>query len=79
MTLCFAGDTITTILASNHGFQYIDEGNLEHSKKGYVALTVGAELSFTVNTLRDGSNDSMVLVILGYLASYEHMGVASVR
>ncbi|MEW5300373.1 MAG: hypothetical protein WDW36_003309 [Sanguina aurantia] len=76
--LCFATDLFTPLVVSSHGFLYTDEGSPGNPKKGYVATAVGAELRFNVSTSRDGVPGSKVSVHVSYLASYQHMGVASI-
>lgn len=43
-----------------------------------MATAVGSELRFNVSTMRDGVPGSKVSVHVSYMASYQHMGVASI-
>jgi hypothetical protein len=69
-------------VGASRGFDLVNEGgNAKKPKWGFVAAEAGSELIVRMNTTRttparDG--DQRMNVMLAYLKSYEHMGVARV-
>jgi hypothetical protein len=61
-------------------WEWINESKTVRPKWGYVAKTPGAILKIRINTTAStGDPNHPVLVQLGYLKSYEHMGKAIIR
>jgi uncharacterized membrane protein YgcG len=69
-------------LSKSKGFELINEGgNVKKPKWGFVSTQPGSELLVRLNTTRTTSardGDQRMNVMLAYLKSYEHMGVAKV-
>jgi hypothetical protein len=56
-----AGATVT---ASSYGFDGGNSGKFSSTKAGIVQVTVGGITTFTISAIKDGSNESIALVIL---------------
>lgn len=68
------------VLGKPASWEWINESKSQRPKWGYVSRTPGAVLKIRVNTTAStGDPKHPVLVQLGYLKSYEHMGKAIIR
>lgn len=66
------------MIAKPEGFDFVNEGTDIKPKKGYVATKPGAVLRLKVNTKQTSGVEASkpVPVLIGYLKSYAHMGIA---
>lgn len=79
---CYVGEVFKTdaVVGKPASWEWINESKTVRPKWGFVAKTPGALLKIKVNTVAStGTANSSVLVQLGYLKSYEHMGKAIVK
>jgi hypothetical protein len=78
--VCLYGSALAPAVLSASGFHWVNEGDANKTKWGYVALKPGAELRLQIDTTTpyNGPN-STVAVYLAHLKSYEHMGIATAR
>lgn len=76
-TTCVHQDLLPSVVLESSGFDFIDEGTEDKPKKGYVARNPDSVLRLKINTTQPQSrSDQLVPVYIGYLKSYEHMGMA---
>jgi hypothetical protein len=82
--MCVYGEAFaeSVDLGASRDFELVNEGgNVKKPKWGFVATKPGAELIVRLNTTRTTTardGDQRMNVMLAYLKSYEHMGVARV-
>lgn len=68
------------VMGKPSSWEWVNESKSQRPKWGYVAKTPGAVLKIRVNTTAStGDPKHPVLVQLGYLKSYQHMGKAIIR
>ncbi|GAX81959.1 hypothetical protein CEUSTIGMA_g9387.t1 [Chlamydomonas eustigma] len=77
--MCMHFEALQALIVSAQGFEFVVEG--PKKKKGFVGLVPGSNVTFKINTDRGGGSDGsgkapLVLVQIGHLKSYEHMGKA---
>jgi len=84
--MCVYGEAFAESVdrSASSGFALVNEGgNAKKPKWGFVATETGSELVVRLNTTRASGaardGDRRMNVMLAYLKSYEHMGVARVR
>ncbi|CAL8471753.1 g11295 [Coccomyxa elongata] len=75
---CAINEALITLVQPSQGWEWVDEGKLGHHKLGWRSVTPGSKLITkpmdTTSTVQNSSEP--VLLILGILKSYEHMGQA---
>jgi hypothetical protein len=79
---CFVGDAFRTdaVVGKPGAWEWVNESKTVRPKWGFVAKTPGAVLKIKVNTTAStGDPAHPVLVQIGYLKSYEHMGKAIIK
>jgi len=79
---CFVGEAFKeeAVVGKPASWEWVNESKTPRPKWGFVAKTPGAVLKIKVNTTAStGAAEHPVLVQLGYLKSYEHMGKALVK
>lgn len=75
---CVQQDLLPSVIAKAEGFDFVNEGTEAKPKKGYVATKAGATLKLKLNTQQTSgvAANKPVPVLIGYLKSYVHMGIA---
>jgi hypothetical protein len=79
---CFVGDVFRSdaVIGQPASWEWVNESRSQRPKWGYVSKTPGSVLKLKVNsTASTGDPKHSVLVQLGYLKSYEHMGKALIK
>ncbi|CAL8471752.1 g11294 [Coccomyxa elongata] len=75
---CAIDEALVTLVQPSQGWEWVDEGKLGHHKRGWRSVTPGSKLitkPMDTTSKVEPSNEP-VLLILGVLKSYEHMGQA---
>ncbi|PNH00616.1 hypothetical protein TSOC_013556 [Tetrabaena socialis] len=79
-TMCITGIAFQNVVKRSIGWDFINEGTAEKQKYGYVSWTPGNELVVVVDSLRPLLPiTTKIPVLLHYLKSYQHMGMAIIR
>jgi DNA polymerase alpha subunit B len=78
---CFIGPAFKSMSVVNaKGWEWVNESKTAHPKWGYISKQPGSRLVFKVNaTASSGNTTAPVLVQVGYLSSYQHMGKAQLE
>lgn len=78
---CFIGPKFKDLsVVSAEGWEWVNEAKTGQPKWGYVSWQPGSKLVFKFNaTASSGNTSAPVVVQVGHLSSYEHMGKAIVQ